>query len=51
MRGHVDATDVRVLELCHRVSVERDAEKLLALIREANRLIAEKISRLNQKSN
>jgi hypothetical protein len=38
-------TDVRVWELCRRVASERDAEKLVALVREVNRLVAEKISR------
>jgi hypothetical protein len=35
---------VRVRELCHQVSVEQNAEKLVVLVREINRLVAERVS-------
>jgi hypothetical protein len=36
--------DVQVRELCRRVVTERDAEKMLALLHEVNRLVAEKVA-------
>jgi hypothetical protein len=37
-------TDMRVRELCRKVAVEQNAEQLLALVCEVNRLLAEKIA-------
>jgi hypothetical protein len=37
-------TDFRIRELCRKATVEQNAEKLVALVREINRLVAEKIA-------
>ena len=42
---HADA-DIRIRELCRKATVEQNAEKLVALVREVNRLLAEKIANL-----